>query len=78
MTGHESSICSTGTFREYLNDIISIKAELISVLGIVGVQSATLRDTGLWFGSRFRASCSRKWLYLFGPPALQPAMDRTF
>lgn len=75
---HRSSVCSTGTFREDLNDIIGIKAELIGVLGIVGVQSATLRDTGLRFGSRFWAARSRKWLHLLGPPPLQPAMDRTF
>lgn len=75
---HQSGVCSTGTFREDLNDIVGIEAELIGVLGIVGVQSAALRDTGLWFGSRFWAARSRKWLHLLGPPPLQPAMDRTF
>lgn len=47
------------TFREDLQDVIGVEAELIGVLGVVGVQGATLRDPGLWFGSRFGAACSR-------------------
>lgn len=47
------------TFREDLQDVIGVEAELIGVLGVVGVQGATLRDPGLRFGSRFGAARSR-------------------
>lgn len=66
------------TFREDLHDVIGVEAELIGVLGVVGVQSATLRDPGLGFGSRLGEARSRKRLHLLGAPALQPAADRSF
>lgn len=66
------------TFREDVQHVIGVEAELVGVLGVVGVQSATLRDPGLRFGSRFGEACSRKRFHLLGAPALQPAADRSF
>lgn len=66
------------TFRDDLHDVIGVEAELVGVLGVVGVQSATLRDPGLGFGSRFGAARSRKRLHLLGAAALHPARDRRF
>lgn len=59
----------SGTFSEYLNDIISVEAELIGVLGVIGIQSSALRSPRFWFGS----TRSRKRLHLLRPAPLQPA-----
>lgn len=66
------------TFREDLHDVVGVEAELVGVLGVVGVQSATLGDPGLRFGSWFGTTRSRKRLHLLGAAALQPAADRSF
>lgn len=52
------------TFFDDVDDVISVEAKLICVLGVVGVQRLTLWNLwlGLWlgFGGRFGPTCARR------------------
>lgn len=60
------------TFSDYLNDVLSIEAKLIGVLGIVGVQSSAVRSSGLRFGS----TCSRRRLHLLWTAPVYPTGEK--
>lgn len=64
-----------GTFSKNLDDIISVEAELVGVLGVVGVQSSALGGPGFGSGGRFGSTGSRNRLHLLRLPALQPEDD---
>lgn len=63
---------TSSTFSEYLDDIISVEAELIRVLGVVGVQRSALWRPGLRSGGWFWSTRSRNRFHLLWPPPLQP------
>lgn len=57
------------TFSEDLDDVVGVEAQLVGVLGVVGVQSFTLG--GPRFG--FRPTRSRNRLHLLGETPVEPA-----
>lgn len=44
----EAAVC---TFGENLDDITGVEAELIRVLGVIGIERSALGGSGFWFGS---------------------------
>lgn len=68
-----STRCTSGTFCEYLYDIIGVEAQLVRVLGVVGVQRSALGGPRLRLGGRFGPTGPGKRFHLLGPPALKSA-----
>lgn len=69
-SSNSSNHSTLSTFSQYLDDIIGVEAELVSVLSIVGVQRSALWRARLGFGSRFGSPGSRNRLHLLGASAV--------
>ena len=46
------------TFFDDINKVISVEAELVRVLSVIGIQGLALRHLGFGFGCRFGSSSS--------------------
>lgn len=63
-----AAIWTAGTFCEDLDDVTGVEAELVCVLGVIGVERSALRGSGFWFGS----TRPRRRFHFLGAPSMQP------
>jgi len=64
------------TFRENLDDVVGIEAELVGVLGVVGVQRLAVGRARPGLGGGLRSARAGEGLHLFRQPTLEPERER--